>query len=69
MTPDTPMTLKGQALWGCKAIANFLDTPQDKVAKLREMGAPIGKVGGQLFALRSDLLTWLQGQIAQDRQG
>lgn len=60
-------TLRGEALWGGKSIARFLDVPIDKLATLREAGAPIGKVGGQLVAMRSELLRWLQATIASDR--
>lgn len=64
MTEDVPLTLRGNALWGAKAIACFLDCSVDKVHSLRETDAPIVKIGGQLFALRSDLMKWLQQQAA-----
>lgn len=59
-----PSTLRGEALWGAKAIAAFLDCSVDKVHSLKETDAPISKIGGQLFALRSDLLEWLRRQAA-----
>lgn len=59
-----PHTLEGNALWGAKAIAAFLACSTDKVHTLKETDAPISKVGGQLFALRTDLLEWLRQQAA-----
>lgn len=59
-----PATLRGDALWGAKAIATFMDCSTDKVQTLRDSGAPISKIGGQLFALRSELMKWLQRQAA-----
>jgi hypothetical protein len=59
-----PDTLRGNALWGAKAIASFLACSVDKVHSLKETGAPIKKIGGQLFALRTELLEWLQQQSA-----
>jgi hypothetical protein len=59
-----PLTLRGNALWGAKAIAAFLDCSVDKVHSLKETDAPITKIGGQLFALRSELMKWLQQQAA-----
>jgi hypothetical protein len=64
MTDTVPTTLRGNALWGAKAIAAFLDCSLDKVHSLKETDAPIKKIGGQLFALRSDLLEWLGQQSA-----
>jgi phage terminase Nu1 subunit (DNA packaging protein) len=63
-TAPAPTTLRGDALWGAKAIAAFLDCSMDKVHSLKETGAPISKIGGQLFALRSALMKWLQRQAA-----
>lgn len=62
--PAVPITLRGNALWGAKAIASFLDCSVDKVHTLKDTDAPITKIGGQLFALRSDLLAWLHRQAA-----
>jgi hypothetical protein len=64
LTEPVPLTLRGNALWGAKAIAGFLDCSVDKVHSLKETDAPITKIGGQLFALRSDLMKWLQQQAA-----
>lgn len=64
MNEHVPDTLRGNALWGAKAIASFLDCSLDKVHSLKETDAPIKKIGGQLFALRSDLMEWLQQQTA-----
>lgn len=64
MSEPVPITLRGNALWGAKAIAAFLDCSVDKVHSLKETDAPISKIGGQLFALRSDLMKWLQQQAA-----
>ncbi len=64
MTETVPATLRGNALWGAKAIASFLDCSTDKVHSLKDTDAPIRKIGGQLFALRSDLLEWLNQQAA-----
>lgn len=59
-----PDTLRGNALWGAKAIASFLDCSTDKVHTLKDGGAPIKKIGGQIFALRTDLMDWLRQQAA-----
>lgn len=64
MSERPPHTLEGNALWGAKAIAAFLACSTDKVHSLKETDAPISKVGGQLFALRTDLLDWLRQQAA-----
>lgn len=62
--PVVPITLHGNALWGGKAIAAFLDCSVDKVHSLKSDGAPIKKIGGRLFALRTDLMDWLRQQAA-----
>lgn len=65
MNDPMPSTLRGNAMWGAKAIAAFLDCSTDKVHSLiRDTDVPITKIGGQLFALRSDLLEWLRQQAA-----
>lgn len=65
---EVPNSLKGEALWGGKAIAAFLAVPVDKIQSLRDAGAPIGKIGGQLVSARTELLKWFQATIASDRR-
>ena len=60
---NTPHTLSDECLWGQKAIAAFLGCSLDKVAALRDAGAPIGKAAGHVFSLKSDLVRWLRQQI------
>lgn len=55
-----PETLRGDLLWGAKAIARFLDCSPDFVETLCEdPSAPVRKKAGRFCALKSDLVAWV----------
>lgn len=55
-----PETLKGDVLWGAKAIARFLDCSPDFVETLCEdRSAPVRRKAGRICTLKSDLVAWL----------
>lgn len=54
---------KSEHLWGAPAIATAAGVSEDTIRRSwsKRPGAPIRRVGGRFFALRSELVAWLQG--------
>ncbi len=53
--------LPKEALWGARAIAQFLRVSVDSVYDLaRDPACPIHKPSGRYFAMRSELMRWLR---------
>jgi len=62
-TRRAQVSFAADALWGATPIAAFLGTSDDFVRKLeRDPDAPVRRLGDRLFARRSDLLKWADGQ-------
>ena len=54
-------------LYGANAIAAFLDMKPRQVHHLRETGQlPLGKIGGRLFALKSQLRNFMNSLISAE---
>ena len=50
-----------EALWGAKAIANFMGRSVDTVYTMADdPKAPVYKPGGRYLAMKSELLIWLR---------
>lgn len=55
------MKVESEALWGAKAIANFMGRSVDTVYNLADdPKAPVYKPGGRYCAMKSELLVWLK---------
>ena len=57
----TDITLRRDALWTAKAIADFLGCTVDRVYRWADDPAvPIYRRGGTYFAIKSELWAWLR---------
>ena len=64
-----PETKASEALWGAKAIAQFINRSVDVVYELAvDPDAPVYKPGGRYCALPSELLVWMRTKPTRENQ-